>query len=320
MDLRDVPLREMPGLATLEQPRPLDLAQDGAHAHRRFDIAALADMVDGMLLVADQGDAPVGADGLRLCGNGLLHVAGTAQGQGAGRDGVEDHAHVLGRAFPLVLALQNGPDDVTGAVARQPEGLVQRVGHQVGRAVVLGREGGLVGRVDDRPRPVAFVEAQPRHVLAQQFRVPAQGRVVGQAFEEEGRVAQGPGFLAHSLVQGRAHAAPAVAQADREVVQVAEAQIREMAQQGEPLHHAPLPLGHEDDGPIPLAQRVLEGGGQALHLLGRDERKALGQNGLHLLDALGVDGHGGVVDGADTEHGGPLRLRLLLLGVLQESG
>ena len=62
----------LPRLGALEQAGAVELAQDRADAHRRLHVAALADVVDVVLVVDDQRDrstrGPIAAAGRRRGG------------------------------------------------------------------------------------------------------------------------------------------------------------------------------------------------------------------------------------------------------------
>ena len=55
-------LGEMPRARPLEQSSRLELGQDRGDAHRRLDVAALADVVDVVLVVDDEQDTDRRAD------------------------------------------------------------------------------------------------------------------------------------------------------------------------------------------------------------------------------------------------------------------
>ena len=234
MDFAKVAVTEMARLAALEKGQLPDLPEDRRDPHRRLDIAAFANMVDVVAVIDDQGNRVVepGNRGRRRL---RPVVAWCAQAEGPIADGVDHPADIVGGTAVAVFPLQDRPHDLF-----QPGGIGKReasepVEHQIRTVGIAGVDRGFIGGADDRPGTEALVEAQARHVLSACLLVRAQRRIIGKTFEIEAFGAERQRLLADPLVKCRTDTAAHQARGGRDDVQIGEAEVGRMQEDGHRL-------------------------------------------------------------------------------------
>ena len=184
---------------------------NGSDTHRRFHIATLVDVVDFVLVSDHQGDFGElrRVFGMALCSRGPGFVARRTQTHRIFLDGIHHHAHIFRAADIRILALKNTFDHLPEIGGGKRLLAAQAIENQVGRIVAVWLHWRFIGRVDDGARAILLVKTQAGLVLGENFRVVAQGRVIGQTFHEDALCSLGERFAPQTFVQGRANAATA---------------------------------------------------------------------------------------------------------------
>lgn len=275
----------------LEPAGRLEATPDRGDAGRGLDVAALAHMVDVVLVVDEEGDLELpGWSRLKLLP--WLAVAKWPELDRIVDDGVDDHAVVLGWTQGAVLALQDRADRGAGLVPGWCGLAPQQVDHQIGWIGRIRLQRRLVPRARQRPGSPALVEPQTRLVLSPDTGIRREGGVVGEALEVERVGPQELGLAAHPLVQSASHTARGDGGRGGDEVQKTETGVGCVQNQGEPLDHPACVLCDQQHRPEAEFHRVQELPGDLVDLLAGQRLELGAQDLLHLEHRVLVGGRG----------------------------
>ncbi len=287
VDREDVAIRELTGRDLFEEAGRVDLATDGRDPHRRLDIAALANVVDEVEVVDDEGDSLVGRWLFGLGDTSAGRLIDVAEWPQLNRIVLERCRHpfdVLRWTELAVLAVENRPDRVPHLRGRLRPVRSEGIEHQVGRLVVIRGERGLVLGADDRTRAETLVKAKPGCVLASMGGVLAERRVVGEALEEDAPSSEFEGVPPNPFVERAADAATARKRTAGEELEPDKADLDLVVNEGESLDRPPLVFHDVEKGSEAVPDGVPESSGKPIDLLFLEPGKTVFEHRLDLLD------------------------------------
>ncbi len=303
VDAQDVLFGELHGRYGFEQTGEGQLLDDAADPHRRFHVAHLVDVVNGVTVADHQRDRlpRVLADGgVHL---GRCHIAEAPQPHRVVPDRIHHGIHVIRRDMARVLSLQDGPDHAAHEIPARRVQPAQPIVHQVGQAGLAGLVGLLVGGPDDRTGAVALVEFEPRPVVPQQLFLGAKGLLVGQALVEKALAAQLRGLVPHPVVERPADPSAGLALFGGNPVEITQFDPGLVQQDRKAEDALAGVLGHEEGHAEAFEERVVQMVPEILELLLGDAGKARAHDRLDLLQGGLVDRQDFVIDASDAEHG-----------------
>ena len=229
-------------------------------------------------------------------------VAQRTQLHGVVPEGIHHHADILGRTESAVLLAKDRRDDKPRFLPAERLFFPEAVEEEVRRIVALGLQRGLVLRPDERRRPVPLVEAQAGDVLLSHGIVPAQRRVVGEAFEEDADASKVERLLPDPLVEDAPEAAPRFAPGDGDIVQVAELQQRVVEDEGKTVYFVLSLLRDEEYRLETVLQVIRELLGDRVRLAGTGFGELLPQDLLNTRNRPYVRRGACVENPPDAEH------------------
>ncbi len=237
-----------------------------------------------------------------------LRVPRLAQPDGVVLERLYDLVDVAGRAAVAVFPLENRAHDLPRVRAPQRLGPAESIENEIRRVVVTRRQRRLVERVGNRASVVTLVELQASGVLRTHLRLRRECLIVGQTFEEQPERPQCTRVVAHALVERAAHSPAGLAAIRRDVLEIAEVQVRRMHEQREAANRQVIVLGHEQHATETMLERVQKLLRQLANLAFAQARKLQAQDRLHLRKPLAIGSRGGVIDPTNTEHRVPTDL------------
>jgi hypothetical protein len=278
--------------------------QDRLYPNRRFHISPFVDMVDGMPVINNEGDLTEKA-GHRVDGSWLFpEIARFADPDGIILDGREDHPDIRLAAHLPVLFLENGLHHPAQILPPGCNRLSEAVEDQVRRVVAPGFQGRFIGRVRDGPSAEGLVKSETRPVLFEDFRIPAQGGIVGKALEKQAFGLQQDRFFPDPFVEGAADTPADGFLVRHQVVEITEANHRFVGQKGEPSDlSGGLDLGDVENGAKVVLERIAEQVRNLGDVCLAESPEPGSQDLLDLLQRLAVSRQDVVEDPSDVKHG-----------------